>query len=196
MRETMRLKAGDMAPLVAFAPLAGSTVRADDDPRPLHLQFRRFAGCPICHLHLRSFVRRAAELRTHVRELVFFHSEPEELRAHLAHLPMAVVADPQKVIYAAFGVESGAGSLLHPSAIIAALKGSAMAIYHLARGEQAPPALAPTGGRLGLPADFLLDHEGKVVDCHYGVHADDQWSVDDVILRAIATERTSSFSRA
>jgi len=196
MRSTVRLNVGDVAPLTAFAPLAGPTVRVDDDPRPLHLQFRRFAGCPICHLHLRSFVRRAEELRPHVRELVLFHSEPDELRPHLAHLPMAVVADPQKVIYAAFGVESGTASLLHPFAIAAALKGSAMAVYHLVRGQQAPPSLVPAGGRLGLPADFLLDYEGVVLARHYGVHADDQWSVDDLISRAAAVDRTTQFSPA
>jgi hypothetical protein len=34
---------------------------------------------------------------------------------------------------------------------------------------------------LGLPADFLLDPDGTVVAAHYGRHADDQWSVDELL---------------
>ncbi len=41
------------------------------------------------------------------------------------------------------------------------------------------------GGRSGLPADFLVDGEGVVLAAHYGTHADDSWSVDDVLDRAM-----------
>lgn len=42
---------------------AGSRpVPIPDENRLVHLQFRRFAGCPFCSLHLRSFVRRHDEI--------------------------------------------------------------------------------------------------------------------------------------
>jgi len=45
----------------------------------IHLQFRRFAGCPVCDLHLRSIVRRQRELSAAgVREVVVFHSSVQE----------------------------------------------------------------------------------------------------------------------
>ena len=34
---------------------------------------------------------------------------------------------------------------------------------------------------LGLPADFLIDPDGTLVAAHQGSHADDQWSVDDLL---------------
>ncbi len=37
------------------------------------------------------------------------------------------------------------------------------------------------GGALGLPADFLVNSDGKIVAVHYGRHAYDQWSVDELI---------------
>jgi peroxiredoxin len=181
MAETIRLKAGDRAPLVSFASIANGKIRAEDDDRPLHLQFRRFAGCPICHLHLHNFLRRASELDRRVREVVFFHSSVEELRPHLAHLPALTIADPDKRIYRAFGVEAHPRALLHPKAISAALLSSAVASYRIVRGRQALPARSPQGGRLGLPADFLVSRTGIILACHYGRHADDQWSVDDVL---------------
>jgi hypothetical protein len=43
------------------------------------------------------------------------------------------------------------------------------------------PPLFPEGGRYGLPADFLVSPDGIVLAAHYGMHADDQWSVDTVL---------------
>ena len=40
----------------------------------------------------------------------------------------------------------------------------------------------PTGGFLGLPADFL----GRIKAAHYGKHADDQWTLDEMLAFALA----------
>ena len=37
-------------------------VPVPDSERIVHLQFRRDAGCPVCHVHLRTFVVRHDEL--------------------------------------------------------------------------------------------------------------------------------------
>jgi peroxiredoxin len=93
----------------------GEAVTVPDPERLVHLQFRRFAGCPVCHLHLRSVVRRHTEIEAAgVREVVVFHSPAEELRRHTADLPFAVVADPGKRLYVEFGVESAPRALLSP----------------------------------------------------------------------------------
>lgn len=71
----------------------------------------------MCHLHLRSVVRRHGEIEAAgVREVVVFHSPAEELRVHTDGLPFAVVADPDKRLYAEFGVESAPRALLSPRA--------------------------------------------------------------------------------
>ncbi len=64
-------------------------------PRDLvHLQFRRFAGCPFCSLHLRDFVRRHDELAgAGIREVVVFRSTASALRQHHADMPFAIVPD-------------------------------------------------------------------------------------------------------
>ena len=49
------------------------------------------------------------------------------------------------------------------------------------RREQPSPALNPHGGRFGLPADFLIANDGKVLACKYGSHVYDQWSVDEIL---------------
>jgi len=159
----------------------------DDEPIELphpvqrvHLQFRRFAGCPICNLHLRSFAKRHGELAAAgIREIVVFHSPAHELRGY--DLPFAVIADPDKRLYREFGVGAGRRALLDPRAWATILVAVIRSTVAIARGRERAPALRPHGGRFGLPADFLIAPDGTVVAEHRGVHADDQWSVDDVL---------------
>jgi hypothetical protein len=35
-----------------------------------------------------------------------------------------------------------------------------------------------------LPADFLIGSDGLVIACKYGDHANDHWSVDEVLAHA------------
>ena len=39
-------------------------------------------------------------------------------------------------------------------------------------------------GILGLPADFLVDAQGRIVACKYGAHADDHWEVGELLQLA------------
>ena len=76
----------------------GSKIPIPDPNRLIHLQFRRFAGCPICNLHLREIVRRHEEIAAAgIREVVIFHSPATELVDY--DLPFAVIADPGKHLY-------------------------------------------------------------------------------------------------
>jgi hypothetical protein len=156
----------------------------------VHLQLRRFAGCPVCNLHLRTFVRRHDEIqRVGVREIVVFHSSKDELRVHAKGLPFAVVADPDKVLYRELGVESSPLAVLDPRAWGAILRGISRSLLAIVRGEERSPALRPHGGGLGLPADFLIASDGRVVASKYGGHADDQWSVDELLALARAASQ-------
>ncbi len=161
--------------------VTGERVRVPDPERLVHLQFRRFAGCPICNLHLQSVARRHDEIATAgIEEVVFFHSPADELRGYTADLPFATIADPDKRYYREFGVESSPRAVLDPRAWGAILRGGAMTLL----GRFRPPAVKQDGGHLGLPADFLIDTRGTVIAAKYGKHADDQWSVDELLTCA------------
>src|ERR1700730_13375032 len=55
-----------------------------------HLQFRRFAGCPRCSLHLRSIARRHDEiLGAGLREVVVLYSSAQAMEPHQGDLPFA-----------------------------------------------------------------------------------------------------------
>ncbi|TNY37079.1 peroxiredoxin-like family protein [Thermomonospora catenispora] len=169
---------GAVVPARELVAVDGERVPVPDPDGPVHLQFRRFAGCPVCSLHLRPIARRHAEIAAAgVREAAVFHSSAEELRPHVAHLPFPVIADPDKRLYAEFGVESAKRSLLDPRAwrhIVTAVTTA------LVRRDRTPPP-RPRGGRFGLPADFLIGPDGRVLAVKYGEHVYDQWSVEEIL---------------
>jgi peroxiredoxin len=162
--------------------VSGARVPLPDPDRLVHLQFRRFAGCPVCNLHLRTVVARHDEIRAAgVREVVVFHSSTAELRAHVADLPFDVVADPEKVLYREFGVESTPRALLHPKAWPAIVLAVARAVPDVLRKRGPAPPAKPGGGRFGLPGDFLIAPDGRVLASKLGRHVYDQWSVDELL---------------
>jgi len=169
--------------------VSGGYVAVPDPDRLVHLQFRRFAGCPVCNLHLRSIVVRLADIEAAgIREVVVFHSGADALRPYTADLPLDVVPDPGRALYREFGVESRPRALLDPRAWPTIVRAVAQELRAVRRGRPAPPT-RPEGGRLGLPGDFLIAPDGQVLASKHGVHADDQWSVDELLALALSVER-------
>jgi peroxiredoxin len=182
-----------------IAPRVLTTIRSEAVPVPdpqclVHLQFRRYAGCPICNVHLRSVARRYDEIQAAgICVVAVFHSPAEDMLPHQAALPFAAVADPRRLLYAEFGVETSPRAVTHPRAWTTPLNpGVYPAVLRGLRNGGSP---SPRHGEtvLGLPADFLIDPDGRVVALHYGRHANDQWSVDEVIQLALGVTHRSRY---
>jgi hypothetical protein len=193
-RNARRLRPGARVGTREVAAIDGDLVFVPDPERLVHLQLRRFAGCPVCSLHLRSIVRRHGEIEAAgIREVVVFHSRAEELRRYVAGMPFAVIADPDKALYGELGAEAGTRAILDPRAWLTILVAIFASVWQVLRGRQPSPPLDPEGGRWGLPAELLIDRDGRVLACKYGEHVDDAWTVDELlehagVARARATE--------
>ena len=172
-----QLQQGDLlSPFIVTLTSGAECAIPDPSARFVHLQFRRFAGCPICHTHLRTFVTHRDALRqAGVREIVFFHSSAALIARYSDDFPLDLVADPDRRYYRAFGVETSAGALMHLKVLGAIFRSMFREKWRLPKVEN---------GRLGLPADILIDGSGRVVAAKYGVHAYDQWSVSTVLSLA------------
>lgn len=173
----MKLASGDVAPIIAASTIHGKPVGLPDSvQRYVHLQFRRFAGCPVCNFHLLTMSRRQAEIAAAgIRQIVFFHSSREEMLKYQAQLPFDCVADANKKHFKAFGVETSVRALLNPRVFWSGLRWVLTTGRFYRRAEN---------GILGLPADFLIDAQGRIVACKYGAHADDHWEVDELLQLA------------
>ena len=181
-RQHMRMSVGKAIEPVELTTIDGTRIAFPAADRLTHVQFRRFAGCPVCDLHLQSFVRRRVEIeRAGLREILLFHSSAADLRIHARDLPFLIVADPDKRLYVRFGVETGVRALSDPRVWPHILRGVLRSLRRVITRRQAMPPIMPEGGSFGLPADFLIAPDGILLACNYGEHAYDQWSVDDVL---------------
>jgi peroxiredoxin len=173
------LNVGDKIDARALGTISESEIAVPAADGTVHLQFRRFAGCPICTLHMHELAQRHDEIESAgVTEVVVFHSAADALRRYQADLPFAVVADPDRKLYKEFGVEASFRATLHPRAMLAAARGM--------RWSKASGAMGWGEKHTGKPADFLIGTDGTVLACKYGTHADDQWSVDELLTLAKA----------
>jgi len=177
-----KARVGDTFATLELVTTSGQRVRVPADREYVHLQLRRFAGCPICNLHLHSIVRRYGEIRAAgIREVVVFHSTAAELTKYEAELPFPLIADPDRDLYQRLGVERGPSSLLRRRALRAMIAGQTAAFMKRSAMRRSLGPLTPTGGLLGLPADFLIAPDGRLVALKYGEHAYDQWTVDELL---------------
>lgn len=171
-----RVQVGDVIAPRRLSAIRSESVDIPDADRLIHLQFRRYASCPVCNLHLRSVARRHDEIAAAgIREVAIFHSSAAALEPYQGDLPFAVIPDPGRRLYVEFGVEGSWHALLDPRAWWAEVRGA------LRRRNPLPSEGESING---LPADFLIDTQGRVLARMYGVHANDQWSVDDLLRLA------------
>lgn len=169
-----KLATGDVVDVHQLGTVRSGRVTVPAPDGLTHLQFRRYAGCPICNLHLRSFGQRHGELTAAgITEIAVFHSSLEAMKPYQDTLPFALIADPERALYREFGVEKSIRAIADPRAWLAAARG----------WNRNLPSQSDTGdgGHTGLPADFLIAPDGRIVAAKYGIHANDQWSVDDVL---------------
>jgi peroxiredoxin len=181
-RRASRLAAGRHVPSHSLTSMTGARVTVPDADQLVHLQLRRFAGCPICNLHLRCVSARSEEIaKAGIHEVIVFHSSAQALRKYEAQLPFDVIPDPDKKLYREFGVESSLRSVGHPKAWLTVARAFTRSLWATLRRRAPMAPLLPHGGSLGLPADLLIAPGGRVVAAKYGTHASDQWSVDELL---------------
>ena len=171
----MKFKPGDLLPTTVMEAVTGEAINLPDPNRLVHLQFRRFVDCPICNTHIAEFRKRAREIEAAgIEEVIVFHSSPKSIRSYQKDVPFLMVGDPKKAFYRFFGVES--------SLRFISLKSLAAALRGMARGHLSLRMFG--GGPLGLPADLLIAPSGQIKAVKYGIHAYDQWSVDELLTLA------------
>lgn len=156
-----------------FVDINRQNINVPEIGRWTHLQFRRYSGCAMCNLHIQEIIQRRADINAaSIQEVIFFQSSEEDLQAQFPDRYFAIIADANGHYYRQFGVQTSVMSVLNPKSWIPAFTGLFKFGIKLPKKGESP---------LGLPADFLIDEEGKIVAMSYGKHAYDQWSVDHLL---------------
>jgi peroxiredoxin len=171
-----RKEAGAVVTPRTLQSIRGDVVPIPHPDRVTHLQFRRYSGCPVCNLHVRTFMRRHDELAAlGIQAVVVFHSSRARMLKRFPATPFPLVADPERRLYGEFGVGTSVRAVLSIDILANATRG-------LVRHGVKPPELGES--IWGLPADFLIGTDGRVLAARYGTHADDHWEFDEVVALA------------
>ena len=110
-----KIDIGNVIDKHGLATAAGELIEIPDAKRLVHLQFRRFAGCPFCSVHLRYFVQRHAEITAvGIREVVVFRSTAELLQRHHGNVPYTVILDPKGKLYTELAVTTHSEGSVKP----------------------------------------------------------------------------------
>ncbi|MEY2169907.1 MULTISPECIES: peroxiredoxin-like family protein [unclassified Rhodanobacter] len=163
----MRLTAPTSAPQLELPDTQGQTITLGDGGRPTLLCFFRDAACPFCNLRVYELTERHPSL--HARGLAItavFVATTDDVRRFVAcrPRPFPVIADPDGAAHAAYGIERSFWRKL--KAIVTRMPA-------LIRGLRIVGLAGLNTSNL-MPADFLIDARGRIVEAYYGKDAGDR----------------------
>jgi len=157
----MRITKGTLAPdftatVYQRDPLTLSALRG----RKVWLAFFRYSGCPLCNLRVHQMIQRhEAWERQGLQIVAVFQAPVHEVEANVGkqNAPFPIVCDPDEELYRLYGLEASLAGYLSaknlPKMAEALKEGFIPGTMH--------------GTKTRLPADFLIDATGKVVDTFY-----------------------------
>ncbi len=162
----MRLSIPQPAPLLRLQDIHGQPLSIGSRGTPTLLSFFREADCPFCNFRVYELTHNFPLLAAlEVEIIVVFSSDEARVRRFIAKQPrpFRMVADPVDSGHRAYGIEHS---------WLGKLRASITRFPSMLRGQTlVGPAGRPTGTQ--MPADFLIDAKGHVVDAYYGRDAGD-----------------------
>lgn len=186
----MKLSPGAQAPSFELTDLHGQPVSlAGFRGRKLLLSFYRYASCPFCNLRVHQLSQRAPAWQAQGLDLVaVFQSPRESILEHAGAepRPFAILPDPQRGLYRAYGVEGSWGGFLKAGLQVGKLAAALKEGFLPGRLE----------GEVNMvPADFLIDEEGRIAVAYYGRDISDHLD-EAVIERFLAGDAEGALALA
>lgn len=159
----MRLKPGDPVIDIQLPALDNSQFNTESlRGRRYMLSFFRFAGCPFCNIRMHELVTRYNELPDGFPIVAVFDAPLEDLQRHETrhHAAFPVLADEGNSYYEQYSIDRS---------IVGMLKGAVVRFPALLRAIAHGFFPTTIKGKLHtLPADFLVDEQGRIETAHYG----------------------------
>ncbi|WP_306582072.1 redoxin domain-containing protein [Dokdonella sp.] len=173
----MQLATLDNAPQLTATDINGKPVKIGGaDGRRTLLCFFRDPACPFCNYRIYELTYHHAGLAKLGLDVVaVFGAGPEAVRRFVAAKarPFPVIADPDSRLYHAYGVER--------ASLMGKLKAIVTRIPTLIKGLRIVGLAGLNTGNL-MPADFLIDEQGRIAETWYGRDAGDRIPFERVEL--------------
>lgn len=154
--------------------------------RKVMVAFFRHAGCPFCNLRVHNLLKVHEELKAQGLDMIFFFESKRDIMLrsmfHKEISPIPLIADPNKVIYDTYGLESSGRKVMvgHITSFVST------AIQ--AKLQRLPMHLMEDSESIKtMPAEFLLDENGIIRELHYSQKLTDRLKMD--LLFAFAQQK-------
>ena len=166
----MRLNSPEIAPNFVLKDSSGKDIEIELGKRTM-LAFFRDTNCPFCNFRIFQLTQRYKQYSDAGLEVIAFFASSEEEVQHFVKVrprPFTIVADPDNVAYKAYGIErskarSAYGVLKRFKMWILGFK--ILGFEGAMKNLQNPSDI--------MPADFLVDEQGYIVETYYGKDAGD-----------------------
>lgn len=138
------------------------------------LSFFRDAACPFCNLRIYEMTHRYTEWRAAGMTVVAVFSSPaDQVRAFVARRPRPfhMISDPELEIYAKYGVQQSTAALF---------KALAFRMPRILGGIATGGRPRPNPHVRLVPADFLIDEDGRIAESWYGRDTSDHLPLERV----------------
>ncbi len=163
----MRLFAPEQAPALDLVDIHGQPIEISSNGRLTLLSFFRDAACPFCNFRIYELTNEHAALSARGLDIVavFSASQADVLRfAGHRPRPFPLAADPTSRAHEIYGIERS---------LWRKLKAIVTRVPTLLRGMRLVGLAGLSTSNL-MPADFLIDERGRIVEAYYGTDAGDR----------------------
>jgi peroxiredoxin len=172
------MQPGQSAKNFTIEDIAGKTVSLTDyRDKHLMLSFYRYASCPLCNLRVQHLIKQYPSYsQKGLQMIAVFQSPQASIRKYVGKqdIPFPVIADPERILYQEYGVESSWIGFIKGSLRLSALTSAATKGYLPGKME---------GQKSIIPADFLIcpdltiqvAYYGKDIGDHLPIQKIDEW---------------------
>lgn len=173
-----RLQVGARAPVFEALSLGGmQPVNLHDyRGRRVLLSFYRYASCPLCNLQVHELAGRCEPWKAQGLDmLAVFQSPEEKLRRYVGRqdVPFPLIPDPEQRLYALYGVGHSWGGFLKAWAMRLPEIGCSVIGRGFLPGRV-------EGGIHRIPADFLINRDGRIAAAYYGRDIGDHLPLEQI----------------
>ena len=171
----MRLLAPLPAPALGLVDIYGEPITIGGAGRRTLLSFFRDAACPFCNFRIYELTTYQKSLAALGLDIVaVFNSTPAEVMRFVARQrrPFQIAADPTSNAHNTYGIERS---------FWRKIKAIVLRVPTLIKGLRIVGLAGLNTGNL-MPADFLIDEHGRIIEAYYGSDAGDRIPFERVEL--------------
>jgi thioredoxin-dependent peroxiredoxin len=172
----MRLKESDKAPNFMIKDTQGNSFNLEmKRDKLLMLSFFRYASCPLCNLRVHKLIQEYENLKDQLDIVMVFQSPKEKIEHYVGKqdIPYTILPDPKRNLYKLYKVEYSWIAFLKAWTLKIKNVFSALFKYHYLPGSV-------EGEIHRVPADFIIDTDGKILRAFYGKDIGDHLPLEEI----------------